>query len=81
VPDEFAGRLLDGESPVRVWREYRGMSLRALAAQAHMSASALSNLETKKSEGRPDALRRIAIALGITLDDLVPAVSRDTETA
>jgi len=77
VPDEFAGRLLDGESPVRVWREYRCMSLRKLAAQAKVSASTLCDLETKKSEGRPGALRRIAMALGITLDDLVPVVSRD----
>jgi DNA-binding Xre family transcriptional regulator len=81
VPDAIAGRLLGGESPVRVWRQYRGISLRALAAQAHVSTSALSDLETGKSEGRPGSLRRIAIALGITLDDLVSAVSRDTEAA
>jgi DNA-binding Xre family transcriptional regulator len=81
VPDAIAGRLLGGESPVRVWRQYRGISLRALAAQAHVSTSALSDLETGKSEGRPSSLRRIAIALGITLDDLVSAVSRDTEAA
>jgi Helix-turn-helix domain len=81
VPDEIAGRLLDGESPVRVWREYRGMSLRALAAQAHVGTSALSDLETRKSEGRPSALRRIAVALEISLDALVPAVERDTERA
>jgi hypothetical protein len=81
VPDEIAGRLIGGESPVRVWREYRGLSLRALAAQAHVSPSALSDLETGKSEGRPAALRRIAMALGIGLDDLVPAVNHDTEAA
>jgi hypothetical protein len=81
LPDEIAGRLLAGESPVRVWREYRGLSLRALAALAHVSPSALSDLETGKSEGRTRVLRRLAVALGISLDDLVPPASQDTEAA
>ena len=40
IPDAVVGRLLDGENPVRVWREYRGLSLRSLAERAGISASA-----------------------------------------
>jgi transcriptional regulator with XRE-family HTH domain len=46
-----------------------------------VSQRSLSDLETGKSEGRPGALRRIAIALGIRLDDVVPSANRDTEAA
>jgi ribosome-binding protein aMBF1 (putative translation factor) len=74
IPDAVVGRLLDGENPVRVWREYRGLSLRSLAERAGISASALSDTETGKSEGRPATLRRIADILSVSLDDLVPAV-------
>ena len=28
IPARFAERILDGESPVRVWREYRGISVK-----------------------------------------------------
>lgn len=31
-PVEFADRLLAGESPLKVWRDYRGLTLQALAA-------------------------------------------------
>lgn len=76
VPDHVVARLVVGENPVRVWREYRGMSLRALAEQTSMSASVLSDMATGKSEGRPGSLRRIARALLVVLDDLVPAAER-----
>ncbi len=79
VPDEIVERLLNGENPVRVWREYRGLSLRSLAEHVGSSPSVLSDIETRKSEGRPATLRRIADVLGLTLDDLVPAANTDEE--
>ena len=27
VPDAIVGRLIDGENPIRIWREHRGLSL------------------------------------------------------
>ena len=33
VPIEVTRRLLAGEAPVRVWREHRGVSARALASR------------------------------------------------
>lgn len=81
VPDEIVGRLISGENPIRVWREHRGLSLRALAARAEVSPSALSDMETGKSEGRPRVLRRIAAVLGVNLDDLVLTPDQDAATA
>jgi DNA-binding XRE family transcriptional regulator len=81
VPDEIVGRLISGENPVRVWRQHRGLSLRALADKAAVSPSALSDVETGKSEGRPRVLQRIACVLGVSLDDLVLASDRDAAMA
>jgi len=81
VPDAIVGRLIDGENPIRVWREHRGLSLRALAAQAGTSPSVLSDMETGKSEGRPSILRRIAGILEVSLDELIPAAEREAADA
>ncbi len=70
VPDEIVGRLIGGENPIRVWREHRGLSLRSLAGRVGTSPSALSDIETGKSEERLVVLRRIASVLDVTLDEL-----------
>jgi hypothetical protein len=31
IPAEFVNRMIDGENKVRVWREYRGLTIKALA--------------------------------------------------
>ncbi len=73
LPDEMVGRLVAGENPIRVWREHRGMTGRALADAVDVRQSYISQIETGKREGSIDLHRRIAAALGITLDDLYPA--------
>lgn len=64
-------RLAEGEAPVRVWREYRGLSLRGLAAKAGISAAMLSEIENGKKEGSVRSLAALAHALGVDLDDLL----------
>ncbi len=81
VPDAIVGRLIDGENPIRVWREHQGLSLRALAARAGTSPSVLSDMETGKSEGRPAILRRIAGILEVSLDELIPAADLEAADA
>lgn len=71
LPAEMVDRILRGESKIRVWREHRGLSARALAAKAGITAAYLSQIETGAREGGVDTLKRIANALGVSLDDLV----------
>jgi DNA-binding XRE family transcriptional regulator len=71
LPAEMANRILDGGSKIRVWREYRGLSARELAAGAHISTSYLSQIETGTREGGIVTLKRIAAILRVSIDDLV----------
>jgi DNA-binding XRE family transcriptional regulator len=70
VPQEIADRLLDGENPVRVWREHRGLSLKALAEASDIAQPYLSQIETGKREGSVETLRRIAGVLRLSLDEI-----------
>jgi transcriptional regulator with XRE-family HTH domain len=68
---EEARRLLDGESPVRVWRGKRGLTQRALAASAGVAVSYLSDIESGRKPGSADAISRLARALGVSMEDLM----------
>ncbi len=70
IPFEMTERMLDGESPIRVWREHRGLKAKELAVQAGISAAYLSEIEHGKKEPTVKSLRAIADALGVGLDDL-----------
>jgi DNA-binding Xre family transcriptional regulator len=72
VPVELTRRLMAGEVPVRVWRQHRGMSARALAARAGISAAYLSQIETGKKPGSFDAMAKLARALDVDMEDLEP---------
>jgi len=71
MPLEWARRIIEGESAVRVWREFRGLSLRALAARAGVSAGYLSEIEAGKKPGSVEAYKALAEALDASVDWLV----------
>jgi transcriptional regulator with XRE-family HTH domain len=63
-------RLLDGESPLKVWREKRGLSQRALAAAIGAAASYLAEIETDRKRGSDDIYRKLAAALRVPVEEL-----------
>ncbi len=71
IPSEVAFALLDGENPVKVWREYRGLTQQHLAETAGISTPYLSQIETNKRTGTTEVLLAVAKALNVTLDDIV----------
>lgn len=73
IPEEFANRLMDGENPVRVYRELRRLTAKELAERTNISSAFLSEIETGKKDGGIATLKRIAQELKVTLDDLVNA--------
>jgi len=71
VPADIVDRLLDGENPVRVWRDHRQLSAQTLAKNAGISAAYLSEIERGRKEGSVSVLKRIAEVLSVDLEDLV----------
>jgi len=71
VPSEVTYAILDGENPIRVWREHRGFTQRQLAEIAGISTFYLSQIESGKRKGSTDVLTAIAKSLGLSLDDIV----------
>lgn len=72
IPAAFANRLFDGESPLRVYRDLRGLTQAALAEQAGVNRVTVAELETGRKQGSLATLRALADALNVTLDDLAP---------
>ena len=73
VPSKVAYALLDGENPIRVWREHRGLTQKQLAKVAEISVPYLSQLESGKRKGTTEVLSAITKALDLDLDDVVSA--------
>jgi DNA-binding XRE family transcriptional regulator len=71
IPAEYVYRILDGENPVAVWREYRGLTAKALAEAAGLTQAYLSQIETGKRDGTVGTMKKLADALKVTIDDLV----------
>ena len=70
VPAEVVKRLIDGENPVRVWREYRNYTQVELAAKTGIDQAYLSKIERGGRVGTTKVLRALASALEVDLDDL-----------
>jgi len=68
IPLELARRvLIDDEPPLRVFREWRGLSLAELAEKTTVSPEELAELDAASPLPR-DAAEAIAPALGIPAD-------------
>ena len=71
VPSRVADRLIDGESPLRVWREYRDRSQSKLARVSGVNRVRIVEIEAGRNAGSVRTLRKLADALGVTMDDIV----------
>ena len=67
-------RLIDGENPLRLWREKRGMDLAQLADAVGLDSAELAEIENGKSVS--DAmLVKLSQALDVLTDQLRPVVA------
>lgn len=72
VPFEMVNAIIDGESALRVWRKYRGLTQRQLADAAKVRKSTVSEIEGGKAQGKPAVWRALADVLKVTVDDILP---------
>ena len=70
VPDVYVGRLLDGESPVAVYRDWRGLSQSELARRSGVNRTQIADIEAGRKTGSVATLKKLAGALGVAIDDL-----------
>ena len=70
LPVEALNRVLSGEHPIRIWREHRGLTMQALAERSKVPQSYISEIESGKKPGSVAALKKIAAALDLDLDDV-----------
>lgn len=71
IPAPFVARLLNRESPVRVYRDLRRLTQASLAAAAEVNRVQIAEIEAGRKTGSVETLRRLALALGVRIDDLV----------
>jgi mRNA interferase RelE/StbE len=70
IPLELTERRLAGESPMKIWREYRGLTQEALAKKSKVSRSMIAAIEAKHKQGAVGTLKKLAGALQVDLDEL-----------
>lgn len=73
VPMEVIDRIMAGVSPLRVWREHRGLTAAQLAAAVAITTAHVSKLESGKGEPSVALLRRLSKALAVDIDLLLGA--------
>ncbi|PCD04246.1 transcriptional regulator [Sphingomonas spermidinifaciens] len=72
VPLEVVDRLVGGDNPLRVWREYRGLSVMALAERLGCQRQFIYKLERGERTGDVDLWIKLADCLGVAVEDLRP---------
>lgn len=70
IPGEIIRRELAGESPIKLWREHRGLTQQELAKRVGISKPYLSQLETGKRQGTVETISAVARELDVPLDVL-----------
>lgn len=77
IPVDVVDRLLDGEPPLRVWREFRRLTQSELARAGGVNRVQIVEIEADRNSGSVRTLRKLADALEVTVDDLIPRADDD----
>ena len=70
IPLAITERRLAGESPVRIWRDYRALTQEELAKVSKVSRGMIAAIETGHKSGGIATLKKLAAALKVDLDNL-----------
>jgi mRNA interferase RelE/StbE len=69
-PKALVDQLIAGDNPLRVYREYRGLTQQALAKRSGVSRDMIAMIETNKKNGSISTVKKLASALKIDLEDI-----------
>jgi DNA-binding XRE family transcriptional regulator len=71
LPVGLVERMLTGESAIKIFREWRGMTQHELSQAAGIGKSMLSQIESGKKDPSLTTARRLAEVLNVTLEEIV----------
>ncbi|MCG8336475.1 MAG: helix-turn-helix domain-containing protein [Proteobacteria bacterium] len=71
IPHEVVKRVaIENTTIIKAWREYFELTQKELATKADIAQSALARLEKSNSNPRTSTLKKLAKAMGISLEQL-----------
>lgn len=70
IPGDVVHRILDGEPPLKAFREWRGLTGAQLARASGVNRVQILDIEAGRKTGSVETRRKLAAALGVGLDDL-----------
>lgn len=70
-PAEFVDKLFDTDNKIGVWREYRGMTMTALAEAVGVSQGYISDIESGKKDGSIKVIKAISEALDADIELII----------
>ena len=70
-PAAVTKRLVAGDNPIKVYREYRGITQADLARRVTISTMYLSQIETGNRGGSTKVISALAKALNVDVDDVI----------
>lgn len=73
IPSAVVDRLLNGDAPLMVWREHRGLSQAELARQSGVNRIQIIDIEAGRKTGSAATLKKLATALQVDMEDLFDA--------
>ncbi|MFY9589998.1 helix-turn-helix domain-containing protein [Rickettsia endosymbiont of Halotydeus destructor] len=68
--EDLVNKILNGENPVKAYREYRGYSQEILAEKISKTKQYISAIENGSRQGTMSTLKKLSLALNIDLDML-----------
>lgn len=81
IPGWVVDRCLNGEAPALVWREFRKLTREEVAKSAGITDADLADVEAGTVDPGLRPMARLARALRVDLDDLVPWLREGDEAA
>ncbi|HEY5208558.1 MAG TPA: helix-turn-helix transcriptional regulator [Stellaceae bacterium] len=70
LPADMVKRIVAGENPIKVWRQYRGLTEKDIADTSSVAQAYISQIENGQRAGTVETLKKIAAALNVSLDDI-----------
>jgi len=71
IPFEIIEKLASGESKLKVWREYRGLTPKELSEKTKISVSVISKIENNKQSIDLAKMKKLVAVLSLDYDDLL----------